>query len=189
MPEVTSALQGARFEGYVTVAEAPLQGMITLRGDLDDDRLIAAVTEVTGVAMPGLRGIETGPQTGIAWMSPDELLVLVPYEKAAAMAADLSARLSERHALVVNVSDARAMLTLTGPALREVIAKLAPVDMAPGRIAPGEMRRTRMAQVPAAFWMTSDSVANVICFRSVAQYVFDLLSQAAEPGGEVGIFA
>ncbi|MEO9629184.1 MAG: sarcosine oxidase subunit gamma, partial [Sulfitobacter sp.] len=49
-------------------------------------------------------------------------------------------------------------------------------------------RRTRMGQVPAAFWLREDGVFEVICFRSVAQYMFDLLSVAAQPGSEVGHF-
>jgi len=75
-----------------------------------------------------------------------------------------------------------------GPHAREVMAKLAPVDLAPAAFTPGMFRRTRMAQVPAAFWMPEEDVFRVVCFRSVAQYVFDLLSIAAQPGSEVGAF-
>ncbi|MEP2203837.1 MAG: sarcosine oxidase subunit gamma, partial [Tateyamaria sp.] len=67
-------------------------------------------------------------------------------------------------------------------------AKLAPVDLAPGQFTSGMFRRTRMGQVPAAFWLREDGVFEVICFRSVAQYMFDLLSVAAQPGSEVGHF-
>lgn len=49
-------------------------------------------------------------------------------------------------------------------------------------------RRTRLAQVPAALRMVDDETFEVICFRSVAQYVFDLLKVAGQPGSEVGFF-
>ncbi len=93
--------------------------------------------------------------------------------------------LKRQHYLAVNVSDARAVFCLSGPGAREVIAKLCPVDMSKGAFKPGQFRRTRMAQVPAAFWMEEDSIT-IICFRSVADYVFNLLKNAAEPGSEVG---
>ena len=73
-------------------------------------------------------------------------------------------------------------------AIREVLAKLSPADMRISALPVGRVRRTRLAQVPAAFWFTDDSEAVVICFRSVADYVFGLLSTAAQPGSEVGHF-
>ena len=69
-----------------------------------------------------------------------------------------------------------------------MIAKLAPVDMARDAFAPGELRRTRFAQVAAAFWMADESTAQVFCFRSVGQYMFDLLKIAAAPGSKPGYF-
>jgi sarcosine oxidase subunit gamma len=49
-------------------------------------------------------------------------------------------------------------------------------------------RRSRLAQVPAAFWMPDAETFQIVCFRSVARYMFDLLSIAAQPGSEVGHF-
>ena len=189
MSEARSALNGARFEGSAVIAEAPLVGMVSLRGDLSDATLQQAVAEMTGAAMPAPRAMETGASGSIAWMSPDELLILVPHREAPELVRRLSEALSDQHAMVVEVSDARAVFTVTGAAAREVLAKLAPVDMAPGRFNVGEIRRTRIAQVAAAFWLSADDQITVVCFRSVAQYVFDLLKGAAQPGGEVGIFA
>ena len=189
MSDARTALGGAAFQGYATVTEAPLQGMIALRGDLSDPAFAAAVTAASGTAMPATRRIETGPEGALGWMSPDELLLILPHGQAAAVAATLSQALQGQHALAVDVSDARAVFTVEGPGAREVLAKLCPVDLAPGRFEPGELRRTRLAQVPAAFWMSGPDRFTLVCFRSVARYVFDLLAQAAAPGGEVGIFA
>jgi len=78
------------------------------------------------------------------------------------------------------------MFRLDEARAREVIAKLCPVDMGADAFAPGDFRRTRMAQIAAAVWMPSEEAAQIICFRSVAEYTFNLLKDAAEPGGEVG---
>ena len=183
-----SALGGARHDGLARIEEAGLQGMITLRGDLASKPVKSAVTAATGAKVPGQRGVARGKTGTALWMSPDELMLLCPYAEVDATLDKVTAALGTAHALAVDVSDARAMLSVSGPAAREVLAKLCPVDLAPGVFAPGMVRRSRMAQVPAAIWMEGDQSFRVICFRSVARYAFDLLKVAAQPGSEVGVY-
>lgn len=190
MSEAASALAGAAFNGLVQVQEVGAQGMITLRTNEDNPELAAALRDVAGVDKPAPRGIAVAGDCAVAWMSPDEWLVMLPYSNAHDGVARLRAALASTHHLVENVSDARALFALSGDdaALREVLAKLTPVDLHPDRFGPGEMRRTRLAQVPGAIWMPQAGQARVICFRSVARYVFDLLSVAAAPGSAVDHF-
>lgn len=186
MSEAVTALGGARVSGPVaTVEEMPLQGMVTLRGNLD--MLGGAVREAIGLGMPGRRGIVTLQDRAVAWMSPDELLLLMPYDKAGEVVAKLEARLAGSHFLAVDVSDARACFRISEPGAREVLARLSPVDLSPGAFGPGEIRRTRLAQIPAAFWMDRSGQFTLVCFRSVARYAFDLLANAAA-GEAVGFF-
>ncbi len=188
MPEAVSALSGASFDGFVRVEDAGTQGMITLRGDLSDAGFRGAVTQAAGTDLPGALRIETAGARSLAWMSPDELLLLCPYAEARETVAKLGEALSGTHHLAVNVSDARAMLRIAGGEVREVLAKLTPADVSPGAFGPGQFRRSRLAQIPAAFWMPDEATICVICFRSVARYAFDLLRTAATPGSEVGYF-
>lgn len=185
MSEAASALNGAGFEGYVKVSEAGLRGMVTLRADLSDAKVKAAVKKVAGVELPGVRRIALKDGKGAGWMSPDELLILVPYAEAGATVAALSKALAGVHHLAADVSDARASFRVEGKAAREVLAKLSPTDLAPDRFGEGELRRTRLAQVAGAFWI-EDGGFTVVSFRSVAAYVFELLKLSATPGGEVG---
>lgn len=186
MYNAISALQGVSYDGYVDVREIGLQGMITLRGDLSMVKLAKAVKAAVGVEMPAPRAITMKGGKGAAWMSPDELLLMLPYRQAETTVSKLQKALGTTHSLVVNVSDARVVFTLTGKGAREVVAKLAPVDMA--ALQAGEIRRSRLAQVPAAFWISGTDEITLVAFRSVARYVFDLLNTAATPGGEVGHF-
>ena len=180
-----SALPGARAEGLVTIEEMGLQGMVTLRADLS--AAAGAIARVTGARMPATRGISAGEDCSVAWMSPDEILILCAHDRADAMVAALSDALSGQHHLAVNVSDARALFRVAGQpgALRDVLAKITPADMGAEALPPGEMRRTRLQQAAGAVWFESGSEARVICFRSVARYVFDLLAASARPGGAV----
>lgn len=163
--------------------------MLTLRGAFSKAEVLDAIGDALGLAVPGTRAIAHADDISLAWMSPDELLVLCPKQCLAAKQEALSNALQGQHAMVVDVSDARAVFTLQGPLSREVLAKLAPVDLAPGQFGPGEMRRTRLAQVAAAFWQApEDEQFHLICFRSVAEYVRDLLVNANQEGSAVGHF-
>ncbi|UWR06086.1 sarcosine oxidase subunit gamma [Ruegeria sp. B32] len=188
MSEPISALNHASFDGIAWIEECGLQGMITLRGDLSDKLVIKAVKDATGQKMPGQREAFVDGETGVCWMSPDELLVLVPYAEVEAKLAAMQGALSGVHALAVNVSDARAVFRVSGSTAREVLGKVAPVDFSSDAFQPGQIRRTRLAQVAGAFWMDDAESFRVVCFRSVADYVFKLLKVAAQPGSEVGFY-
>lgn len=176
------ALSGARYAGYVTVAEAPPPGMITLRCRGDAGPALAAL----GLPVPGVRRIERAGAAQVAWMAPGEWLLLLPREGVGAALDTLGAALADVPHLAADVSDARAVLRLEGARVREVLAKACPVDIGP--MAPGEIRRTRAAQIAAAFWLEEDGSATLICFRSVARYAFELFATLARPGSEVGLF-
>lgn len=169
----------------VTISDLGLQGMITLRGD--HSAVAGVCTGLTGAAFPGMGRIETAGEKAVAWMSPDEVLILLPHADVAAALARIGEALQGVHHLAVDVSDARALYAVRGAHAREVMAKLAPVDLHPAQFGPGQMRRSRLGQVAAAFWMPNDGEFRVICFRSVADYVHALLDQSAQDGA-VGYF-
>lgn len=190
MSEVVSAMPRAETAGTITIREAGLRGMITLRGDFSGSTFREAVSRVTGVEFSEQRRVALSGERGLCWMSPDELLVLVSYSDAGRVVEDLSSSLDGQHHLAVDVSDARAVFRLEGDgtAIREVLAKLSPADLRKAALPVGEVRRTRLAQVPAAFWFADDRCAELVCFRSVADYVWGLLTDAATVGSEVGHF-
>ena len=151
MSNAVTALNGANYQGLATIADQGLTGMITLRGDLASAGIKAAVKSATGLDVPAQRQALMGKGTAALWMSPDELLLL------------------------------RTFLRISGSGAREVLAKVCPVDLSPEGFTPGMFRRTRMAQVPAAFWLDEAGNFHLICFRSVADYAFELLKVSAQP--------
>ena len=183
MSNAVSILNGASSNGAVRITEAGLRGMITLRGDLKSAALKDAVKSVVGLTPPAERKIKSGKGGGVAWMSSDELLLLVDYEKADATVAKLSKALKAEHHMAVNVSDARAVFMIEGQGAREVLAKGAPVDLSHDAFGKGEIRRSRIGQLAAAFWMTDDETFELVCFRSVGAFMFDWLTTAAQEGG------
>ena len=188
MSDAVSALAGKATSGPTSVSEAGLVGMVTIRASLDKEEAAKAIESATGIAVPKQRQITTKGDRSLGWMSPDEFLLVCPHGDADGLVDKLGSKLGDQHHMAVNVSDARAVFDVEGPHAREALAKVCPVDLAPGMFKPGELRRTRLAQVPAAFWMTGPESFRLVCFRSVAVYVFDVLALGTQDGSEVNYF-
>ena len=167
------------------VSGAPPAGRITLKGDLAG--LADPVRAVTGAGLPDLLRFVEGEGGRAAWMAPDELLLTVPPDALPAVLEELEAGLAGRHALVADVSDARAAFVLEGAGARDVLAKTTPIDLRRASFGPGAFRRTRMGQVAAALACLRDDRMEVLVFRSVAAYAEGLLQTAADPRAPLGL--
>lgn len=123
----------------------------------------------------------------LGWMSPDELILMLPAADLADVLDALADALAGLHHLVVDVSDMRAMFQITGPRADQVLMKLTPADVA--GVAVGELRRSRLSLRRSRVLAGGRRLATV-CFRSVAVYMRDLLDTAAlvmrRPGSAVG---
>lgn len=166
------------------IAPAATRGMVSLKVDLSEARVADALAAVGGTS-PEALAIAMG-DVAVAWMAPDEVLILTPDPYGASV--EIAQALAGVPHLALDVSDARVETVIEGPRTREVLAKLAPVDLSPAAMPVGAFRRTRLAQIPAALWLSADDRAHVLCFRSVAVYARDVLALAARPGGEIGLF-
>jgi len=188
MSEPVTALEGRCSSAEVTISDGGLRGMITLRGDFNTATFQDAVKDATGLTLPDTRGLTQSEDKAVAWMSVDEVLLMLPYAQAAKVVARLDKALAGQPHLVADVSDARATIVLEGAGLRDVLAKGTPADLRPANFPPGEVRRTRLGQVAVAFWLTSERRAELVCFRSVAGFVFDWLAVAANDEGRPSYF-
>ena len=84
----TETVSFPAYNGYVTVSKDASIGMITLRGALNSKGLGLAV----GKSLPKERSILDGKDMQVAWMSPDELMVLCPKENVAKLEAEFQNR-------------------------------------------------------------------------------------------------
>lgn len=179
MSDPASALGGATFDGFASIREIGPLGMISLRCDLADKALAGVIKSVIGTKLPGPRKIETKDGKAAGWMSPDELLLILPYKDVPQAIDTIYKKMIGSHHLAADVSDARAVFRIEGRQATQVLMKLSPVDF--GILGPNELRRTRVAQVAAAFWQDGDGFT-LVSFRSVAGYVMGLLEHSAQPG-------
>ena len=163
-------------------------GQVTLRGDLGSEALRAVVRAGVGVDVPGpLRAAFDGDR-GAVWMSPDELLLFTAYDRAGELAASLGAALAGEHHLAVDVSDARAVITLAGANVAEVLAKGAPVDLGEATFPVGAARRSHIGGVAVGFWRKAENEWEIVCFSSFARHLFDWLVQSSIEGSQIGAF-
>lgn len=182
MPDPVSALSHAAYTGFAKIREIGPLGMISLRAKPDAPGLAKAVKAATGTRLPDRRGIVIAGDRACGWMSPDEYLLVMPHGDVAKALAAVAKAMAGQHHLAVDVSDARAVFRIEGAKADQVLRKLSPADL--DRMAPGELRRTRLAQVAAAFWRDGEGYT-LVAFRSVAAYVLGLLTHAATPGSEL----
>lgn len=155
-------------------------GMITIRADLA--RAGDAIADAAGLALPEANKITTDGSRSLGWMSPDELLLTLPAQETAEAVGALTQALTGEHSLVADVSDARAVFDITGPHAADIIAKLSPADL--GAMPKDGLRRSRTAQTAAAFWRI-DNGFRLIGFRSTADYLAQILQNAAIPGSQL----
>ena len=181
MHDPVSALNGQSFEGFANIREIGPLGMITLRCDLSEKPLAAALKKL-GLSLPAPRSIVQKDGRSAGWMSPDELLLILPYDEVEEALKTLRNALVKIHFLAADVSDARAVFRIEGDMANQVLTKLCPVDL--DGLEAGELRRTRAAQVAAAFW-AEDGGYTLVSFRSVAGYVMGILTLSATKGSEL----
>jgi sarcosine oxidase subunit gamma len=152
-------------------------GMVAIRADLA--RTGDAIAEAVGLAIPGALRIVTDGSRSLGWMSPDELLLILPAAETVEALAALEDALSGEHALIADVSDLRATFEVRGEHSADVLAKLVPVDQ--GALPRDGFRRSRAAQVAVAIWRIPGGF-RIAGFRSTGDYLRLILENAALPG-------
>ncbi|QRZ13409.1 sarcosine oxidase subunit gamma [Paracoccus methylovorus] len=164
-------------EALANILQVQDWGMIQIRADLT--RAGDAIAGAAGLALPAQGRITSDGNRSLGWMSPDELLLVLPQAEVAEALAALSDALSTEHALVLDVSDMRAAFRIQGPKALQVLMKLCPADLA--AMPEDGLRRTRAAQAACGIWREPGGYV-LIGFRSVADYLRGILTGAAAPG-------
>ena len=122
----------------------------------------AAVAAVLGFALP-----ETPNRAaagGALWLGPDEWLLVSDEDRTGT----LEAALAGQHCAIVDVSEARAVLELSGPGATEVLAAGCRLDLEPLR--PGSCAQTALARAHVLLEPRAGGVWRLYVGRSFAAY-------------------
>jgi heterotetrameric sarcosine oxidase gamma subunit len=93
-------------------------------------------------------------------------------------------------ASVADQSSGYAILRMTGPNLRQTLAKMLPIDLHPRAFAPGDVASTTASHVGATLWRLEDAadgspVFEIAVFRSLAASFWHTLTVSAAEYGFV----
>ena len=148
--------------------------------------LVNAVNTAFGVALPdGPRRATRGAVT-FAGTGPDQWIASAEGSDVTGFAAKVRARLGP-FAAVSDQSDARLVLCLSGPRVRDVLAKGVPIDLHPKAFKPGDVATTLAAYIGVQIDMLDDAPAyQLTASRSMAGSLWSwLTASAAEYGYDV----
>ncbi len=164
-------------------------GMILLRSDLSSEELATWLTSQFKVDVPGIGELAEHGSCAVAWMSPDELLLITPDSAVDSTLFSVQSGLADVHHLAVDVSAMRIVFEICGDKFRDVLAKGTPANVAPESFLAGQMRRSRLGQVQAAFWLRDEETVWIICRRSEAGYLRNWLHSATLEGSAPNYFS
>jgi sarcosine oxidase subunit gamma len=148
------------------------------------DQLVSAVETAYGVALPkGPRRVTKGSVT-FAGTGPDQWIASAEGAEAQNFATRVRGRIG-LFAAVSDQTDARLVLRLSGPKVRDVLAKGVPLDLHPKAFKPGDVATTLVAYIGVQIDRI-DETFQLTAPRSMAGSFWSWLSaSAAEFGYDV----
>ena len=191
MPEPTAAGPLAPYADRFLAAsgerlalrEAPFQAQVDLRGDAGAPGFADAVAAVAGCPLPAPNRVSRGAARAIMWLGPDEWLLVGEAGEGPALADELGAALAGRHVSVVEVSASRAIVELSGPGAREVLAAGCSLDLHPRAFALDHCAQTLLANVAVILEQSGGTPTFRLHVRpSFARYLADWLLNAVDGG-------
>lgn len=170
----------------VTIAERANLGLATVacrKGQ--EGGLRESVREAYGVDLPLTSTVGRGEDVSFVGTGPGQWLAVSKSLANEALAADLAAKLKGL-ASVVDQNGGRAVLRLSGPRARDVLAKGLAVDLDP-RVFPEDGAVTStISHMGVQLWQEAPGSYDIVLFRSVAESFWRwLTASAAEFGYEV----
>ena len=179
------ARASAAGDAGVTLGESPMRGLLMLRGDAADAEFRGAVAAVIGLE-PVVEPLTAVRRRDVSmlWLGPDEWLVVTPDRRLERIERALRDALGGQHAALTDVSHSRAVLVLSGPDARAVLAKGCTLDLHPRVLGPGRCAQSRLAKCQALIHQTTDAPEfEVHVQRSFAQYAWTWLEDAGQEFG------
>ena len=150
------------------------------------DALVAAIRAAYGVDLPN--GPARVENNGVAfvWAGPDQWLAIAERGQGRDLEVELKAAVAG-NASVVDHSDGRVVVRISGPRARDVLAKGVPIDLHARAFGPGSVAITHASHIGVILWQLDDTPTyELALFRSYvdsfAHWVFESAAEyASEP--------
>ena len=138
----------------VTVAlveERALAAVLARRNRAAD--LNAAVRRALGIDLPAEPRVATGEALSFVWAGPGRWLAMAELVSGDALVRELRAEFGDLCS-VTDQSDARILVRVSGPRVRDTLAKGILIDLHPRAFRVGDTAMTSIGHVRAHFWQT-----------------------------------
>ena len=118
------------------------------------------------------------------WLGPDEWLIVAAPGREKDLAAALRQVLTGQHAAVVDLSEARTVITVTGTRAREMLQKGTPLDLHPRAFEAGHCAQTGLSRANIILHQIDASPRyDVYVQNSFADYLWNWMERAAAEYG------
>lgn len=158
----------------VFVGESAHRAIVNIRGNGKDPAFLQAVKAVTGADLPVKPNTTT--QAGefrLLWLGPTEYWVTAPAGSEEKLVADLRQAFTGQHAAVIDVSESRTVISISGPDAREILARGCSLDLHPRVFGPGQCAQTGLTKANVLIDQR-DSVPSydIYVLKSFADYLW-----------------
>ena len=151
-------------------------GKLNIRGDAD---IMPGILAQTGCpALPGNNRFITTGERHLAWLGPDEYLLLCETGREEEIHARLQLDFADIHSAVTNVTDSLCVLQIRGHAVRQVLAKGCTLDLHPQQFTAGQCAQTYLSHAAITLLATDENRFLLVCRTSFAPYMVDWLEDA-----------
>jgi sarcosine oxidase subunit gamma len=146
--------------------------------------LAARVREAWGIDLPGTPRRAGDARLTFLWAGPEQWLALAEnWPEGEVLEAALRGRLGGL-ASVAAQGDGRVVLRLGGPRARDLLAKLAAIDLHPRAFRPGDTALTLAAQLGVQLWQLDEAPTyEIAAFRGYAGSLYRAVFAAGEEYG------
>ena len=157
----------------VEMGERAFWGHVNLRGDGTDEAFQAGVESVVGARAPiESNTVSRVGEAAIAWLGPDEWLVVSPPDVKDGLAAKLQGALTGLHVSVNDISGGQTIIRLRGARARDLLNKGCPLDLHPRAFRAGQCAQSHIAKSNALIIQLDDRPTyDVVVRRSFADYL------------------
>lgn len=165
----------------VTVRERPFLAYINLRGDAGDSEFANAVRNATAVDLPTEPNtVSEGNDCHALWLSPDEWYLVAAAGREQALVEQLERALSGQPFAVNDLTSGLTTIEISGPRVRDVIAKGCTLDLHARAFGPGQCAQTLISHAVVVIrCVDSAPVFEITVRRSFADFLWAWLEDAA----------
>ena len=156
-------------------------GMMNLR---TADDISDLMRRYFGTALPqAANSFTRSGERRAVWLGPDESLLICSDAEAGELHRILSTQMEGQHFALSVISDALSVYSLTGPYVREILAKGCALDLHETIFTPGRCAQSALDRAAVTLICEDKDEIRLICRRSFADYVETWLKDAATEFG------